>query len=157
MKITTSRAAWPVLAYVALLWAMLSAGPAAQAFEGRQGGAPGAVLPQYAQECGACHLAYPPGLLPRASWQRLLSGLDRHFGADASLDPATAASIARWLAANARGQGDSPAPADRITKSAWFLREHREAVDRLPGGAPVRFPDCAACHSGAAQARFDDE
>lgn len=43
----------------------------------------------YAQECAACHTAYPPGLLPRACWGRLIGGLDKHFGTDASLDAAT--------------------------------------------------------------------
>jgi hypothetical protein len=42
-------------------------------------------------ECGSCHLAYPPGLLPAASWQRIMIRLEGHFGDDASLDPATAA------------------------------------------------------------------
>ena len=42
-------------------------------------------------ECGSCHLAYPPELLPASSWRRIMAGLDRHFGADASLDAASAA------------------------------------------------------------------
>ena len=37
-------------------------------------------LAAYTQECAACHLAYPPGLLPAASWQRLMGGLGKHFG-----------------------------------------------------------------------------
>ncbi|NML15911.1 hypothetical protein [Azohydromonas caseinilytica] len=28
------------------------------------------LLPAYRQECGSCHVAYPPGMLPAASWQR---------------------------------------------------------------------------------------
>ena len=43
----------------------------------------------YTQECGSCHLAFPPSLLPKASWQRVMSGLDKHYGSDASLDAAT--------------------------------------------------------------------
>ena len=27
------------------------------------------MLAAYQQECSACHMAYPPGLLPAASWQ----------------------------------------------------------------------------------------
>ena len=68
--------------------AALIALPLARAEE-RERGAPQPLLPTYRQECSACHLAYPPGMLPAASWQRLLSGLPRHFGTDASLDPAT--------------------------------------------------------------------
>ncbi len=40
------------------------------------------------QESPACHTAYPPGLLPAASWRRIMGGLDRHYGSDASLEPA---------------------------------------------------------------------
>jgi hypothetical protein len=28
----------------------------------------------YAQECTACHIAYPPGMLPKQSWQRIMAG-----------------------------------------------------------------------------------
>jgi hypothetical protein len=59
------------------------------------------LLPLYQQECAACHVAYPPGLLPARSWERLMSGLPKHFGSDASLDAATTRQIANWLAANA--------------------------------------------------------
>ena len=37
--------------------------------------------PTYAEECGSCHLAYPPGLLPAASWAKLMAGLRQHFPA----------------------------------------------------------------------------
>ena len=40
----------------------------------------------YTQECGSCHLAFPSNLLPKASWQRVMNGLDKHYGSDASLD-----------------------------------------------------------------------
>jgi len=43
----------------------------------------------YQQECAACHLAYPPGLLPAASWQRPMGNLPKHFGTEASLDATT--------------------------------------------------------------------
>lgn len=120
-------------------------------------------LPAYAQECGACHLAYPPGLLPAASWQRLMGSLPRHFGSDASLDDAaTARAVAAWLQANAgthrRLRRDpAPPPEDRISRSAWFQREHREispAVwQRKSVGSAAR---CDACHAGAARGDFDE-
>lgn len=42
--------------------------------------------PVYKAECTSCHIAYPPQLLSAPDWRRLLSGLDRHFGTDASVD-----------------------------------------------------------------------
>jgi cytochrome c553 len=122
-----------------------------------------AMLPKYQQECAACHVAYPPGLLPAASWQRLMSDLPRHFGTDASLDPASVKELSDWLQAhaasyrNVQREGVSP-PEDRITRSSWFLREHDEvapATWKLPA---VKTPsNCAACHGRAAQGDFNDD
>lgn len=118
------------------------------------------VPPVYQQECAACHLAYPPGLLPAASWQRLMGGLDRHYGADASLEPAQVQEIGRWLNAHAgtyKRVNEAP-PEDRITRSAWFERKHRKveaAVWKLPSVKSAA--QCAACHTGAEQGRFDDD
>ena len=84
---------------------------------------PQQMLPQYRQECAACHLAYPPGMLPARSWNRIMGGLDRHYGTDASLDAATVAQIGKWLEGNAgtyKRVSEAP-PDDRITRSAWLM------------------------------------
>ena len=128
-------------------------GPAARADEH---GARTPPLPLYQQECGSCHVAFPARGLPAASWQRLMSTLPRHFGTDASLEPALAAPIGQYLQANASRRADNP-PEDRVTRSAWFLREHDEigaAVWRRP--AVRSASNCAACHGGAAQGRFSE-
>jgi len=36
--------------------------------------------PIYKEECGACHFAYQPELLPSGSWEKILAGLEDHFG-----------------------------------------------------------------------------
>ena len=35
-----------------------------------------ATDPVWKAECGSCHIAYPPALLPAASWRAVMSGLD---------------------------------------------------------------------------------
>lgn len=121
---------------------------------------PAQVPPAYRSECGACHVAYPPGLLPAASWQRLMGNLERHYGTDATLDAATVQQLASWLQAHAgtgKRVGTEPPPQDRITRSAWFERKHRrldDAVWRLPSVKSAA--NCAACHGGAEQGRFDE-
>jgi hypothetical protein len=98
-------------------------------------------------------------MLPAASWQRLLATLPRHFGTDASLDPATTQSLSAWLqgpATGSRRAGASP-PQDRITRSPWFLREH----DEVPAGAWTRAAvksaaQCGACHTRADQGDYSE-
>jgi hypothetical protein len=100
-------------------------------------------------ECGSCHVAYPPQLLPAQSWQRLMSQLERHFGTDAGLEPAVAAEISafleRYSATGKRARaGDQTL---RITQTAWFLREHHEV-------RPKNAANCAICHTTAEQGDF---
>ncbi|GGY19385.1 diheme cytochrome c [Paludibacterium paludis] len=121
---------------------------------------PGTVPRVYVEECASCHIAYPPGLLPGAAWQRLMDGLGRHYGTDASLDPASVKLIAGWLRDNAgRGKYALSPPADnRITRTGWFMRKHRgipDSVWRMPSVKSAA--NCQACHTGAQQGRFDDD
>lgn len=117
------------------------------------------MLPQYQQECASCHIAYPPAFLPAASWRRVMDGLSHHYGADASIDPATAKELAAWLASNAgrnRKVREEP-PQDRITRSAWFLREHDEVPARTWKLTAVKSPsNCVACHAQAEQGDFNE-
>jgi hypothetical protein len=111
------------------------------------------MLPAYPQECAACHIAYPPRLLPAASWQRLMRNLPQHFGSDASLDGPTVQQISVWLQANA-GQGRrvaEPPPEDRITRGSWFQHKHDEVPPEVWKRPAVR---SAACRGGAAQGDF---
>lgn len=114
-----------------------------------------ALLPEYQQECGDCHVTYPPGVLPAVSWQQLMNNLQRHFGSDALLDAATVKELSDWLAANAGGR-EAP-PEHRITRLAWFLHEHDEettATWKLP--AMKSAANCAACHTRAGQSDFSE-
>jgi len=120
------------------------------------------LLPKYQQECSACHIAYPPGLLPATSWQRLMGDLPRHFGSDASLDAATVSELNRWLVLNARkssvGQRTRELPPEgRITRSAWFVSEHDEISAATWKRATIKSAsNCIACHGGAEQGNFNE-
>lgn len=98
-------------------------------------------------ECASCHIAYPPRLLPADGWRRVMAGLDRHFGVDASLDAAAAAEIGAFLESHAAsGKRASGAAGElRITETPWFARKH----SKVRADA-----DCAACHADAEQGGF---
>jgi hypothetical protein len=117
------------------------------------------LLPKYQQECASCHIAYPPEMLPATSWQRLMTGLPRHFGVDASLDAASMKELSSWLVTNAgtyHRVRQSP-PEDRITRSAWFTRKHDEVLPAAWRRPSVKSPsNCSACHAQADQGDFDE-
>jgi len=56
----------------------------------------------FVEECGACHTLYPPHLLPKRSWVKLMEpkALQNHFGDDASLDEESRVEIEKFLVAN---------------------------------------------------------
>ena len=124
----------------------------------------------YREECGACHFAYQPGLLPVRSWQRLMAGLEDHFGDDAELDPAEAAAIAAYLDAGAADRVDyrrsrafagSIAPGDaplRVTATRYFAHKHDEVPARLVTGNPKvgSFSACQACHTSADSGNYNE-
>jgi mono/diheme cytochrome c family protein len=118
------------------------------------------ATPLYQQECGACHLAFPAGMLPATSWQRLMGKLTTHFGVDASLDAAALAELTPWLATHAgtvRRITENP-PEDRISRSPWFVRKHHDVGADTWKRASIRSAsNCAACHRGAETGDFDED
>ena len=114
--------------------------------------------PAWKAECGGCHVAYPPQMLPARSWRALMSGLDNHFGTDASIDPQTAADIRAFLERKAgRERTPSAQPVLRITETAWFVREHDEVPARVWKNTEVGSPsNCGACHVNADQGSYGE-
>jgi hypothetical protein len=115
-----------------------------------------------AQQCSACHMAYPPQMLPARSWQALMSDLGHHFGEDASLSDQDRAAITGYLNSHAadgpasgregqqflRGLSPSATPL-RITDTPWWLRRHSEISPQRFNNTKVKTPaNCGACHNG---------
>jgi cytochrome b len=112
---------------------------------------------EWASQCGDCHMAYHPSLLPARSWAALLARGADHFGEDLSLDDATRVRLAMFAARNAAEAHASPAawkiatttpPAnapERITDTPYWKQRHARVAEI---GA-VRASDCGACHRDA--------
>jgi diheme cytochrome c len=116
--------------------------------------APVGAEERWTSECGSCHLAYPPRLLAAPAWRRIMSGLDKHFGTDASMDAKTAAEIATYLERSA-GTGRRASDTLRITEGAWFQRKHDEVRDAIWKRPAVKSPaNCGACHTDADRGEF---
>ena len=126
---------------------------------------------QYLEECGACHYAYPPGLLPARSWEALLTAdaLRKHFGVNAELDDDTLKVIHDYAVDNAADKSwykrsrkiavateDGPTPL-RITGLRYISRKHQAIPEKMiKGNKGVKsLSFCDKCHTQAAKGIFD--
>jgi hypothetical protein len=127
----------------------------------------------YQEECGSCHFAYPPGLLPGKSWEKLLNdkALSDHFGENASLDKDTLKVIYDYAVENAADKSyykrsrkiakateDGEAPL-RITEVRYIKRKHHDIPEKMiKGNKDVKSQSyCNACHTKADKGIFDSE
>lgn len=114
---------------------------------------------RWRQECASCHVAYAPGLLPAESWRKVMAGLDKHFGTDASLTPQENKEITDFLVSNASNRWSAPTAPLRITEGGWFKRKHdsHEVPPSLWKDARVKSAaNCGACHTQAESGDFSE-
>lgn len=114
----------------------------------------------FREECGSCHLAFPPALLSAPDWRRLMLSLDRHFGSDATVDQKTGAEISTFLERHAgkmapvsQAKGALP----RISQTARFIRKHKDIPARFWRDPRVKsVANCEACHANAASGSYSE-
>lgn len=124
----------------------------------------------YTRECGSCHFAYQPGLLPAASWKKIMANLSDHFGDNAELAADDLSALSGYLATNAadhslqkrsvkvirslQGQ-DSPI---RITQVPYIRRKHHEIPSRFITDNPkvISLSHCNACHVRADKGSYSE-
>jgi hypothetical protein len=94
-----------------------------------------------------------------------MDGMANHFGENASLDPAKAATLQGWLTANASERWDTraaimlrrvnAADPQRITSTQGWTRVHEHIPDSVFKSKAVGARGaCKACHGDAETARF---
>ncbi len=155
--------------FIALLGGLFTlAGMPARAMDSGAVCLPYPVNPKYTEECGSCHVAYAPSLLPARSWRKLMTNLDKHFDSDASIEEPVRLALERHLVDNAmdseeatcrmnmmnRGLSRRDVPL-RITATPYFRRIHRDLKPRVWMHEQVgSSANCGACHSHAAEGRY---
>lgn len=125
---------------------------------------------QYKKECGECHFAYQPGLLPERSWRKVMGNLKNHFGDNAELPAPLNNQILSYLVFNSAehggfrrsekilkslSAGDAP---ERITDTPYIRRQHDELSDRLvkANDKVGSLSNCNACHTRAEQGSYSE-
>ncbi|HEX5636126.1 MAG TPA: diheme cytochrome c [Gammaproteobacteria bacterium] len=125
---------------------------------------------QYQTECGSCHFAFQPGLLPQRSWEKIMNELDQHFGDNAELDTQLRQAILYYLATNSaehshylRSQNlaasirpdETPT---RFTDTLYFKRKHHQIPENQVKGDQENggFSNCNTCHQNAAQGLYNE-
>lgn len=131
---------------LAALFALLAASAACQAGDHRY-----ILSPTYVRECGSCHVAFPPALMTAPDWHAVMNTLERHYGTDASLDAKTQAALAAELQRDAsrRDKHADAGQPPRLTRSAWFVKEHGKLPEKASATLPAA-AQCEGCHSAAA-------
>ena len=119
-------------------------------------------------ECGACHMAFTPGLLPARSWIRTMQGLQDHFGEDASVNSEAVRALTDFLVSNAADNPGASAVMQRIarsikpgatplriTQSPLFLYYHEEVPATIWNRETIGLrSNCLACHTRADEGRY---
>ena len=123
----------------------------------------------FKHECGACHFAYQPGLLPSGSWKGILNALPSHFGEKVSLSQDENKIIGEYLQTNAAENSSAKRSRKimrslngrtplRITETPYIREKHHELdVDVFSRQSIGSFSNCIACHTKAEQGNYDDD
>jgi len=125
--------------------------------------------PTYKEECGACHFVYQPALLPSGSWEKILAGLEDHFGEGLELDPESKKIIAEYLKANAAERSSAKRAVKimrtlgnrtplRITQIPYIQEKHHEVSPGVLKRKSIgSLSNCSACHTTSEKGIYEDD
>ena len=125
--------------------------------------------PLFYNECKSCHALYPPYLLPKQSWAKMMDNLENHFGDDASLDEQNRLSIRDYLLQNSAESSTKESAYNilksiktegtmAITKTPYWQKKHDEIDKTIFASKEVAAKsNCKACHTNIEQGLLNDK
>lgn len=124
----------------------------------------------YQKNCGSCHFAYQPGLLPKRSWINIIDIKGGHIGGELSIDKTTKDKIRTYLVKESADFSSSersrkistsiPGSSTpiRITDVPYIQKKHQElGKDIFKRTSIGSFANCKACHQKADKGIYDDD
>lgn len=123
----------------------------------QRGVSPVDIPATYRAECGGCHVAFAPDLLPVDAWHRIMNNLVEHYGVDATLEEKEHEEIESFLARNAGHSLKTMKNGNqlRLTDTLWFHRTHGKVKPLFQDSRVVSKVNCTACHLHADEGRYD--
>ena len=125
--------------------------------------------PLWREECGSCHLAYHPVLLPERSWQALFKQQAQHFDEDLDLDTDTVQHLQAFHTRYAAEQQLTEAAYKilqsiplqatpiRISQTPYWQEKHAALPEAIWRHAAVgSHSNCEACHLDADANTYED-
>lgn len=126
------------------------------------------INPVFVNECGSCHTLYPPTLLPKESWRKLMGDLSSHFGEDALLDSTEYQTVLAYLLAHSAETSTQEMSVKimqslqnrdiiAITQTPFWKQTHRDISAEVFKNENVKSrANCKACHSDVEQGMIED-
>ena len=123
----------------------------------------------FVDECASCHTLYPPSLLPKKSWIKLMADLENHFGDDASLDEEDTKIILDYLKENSAETSTMQASLNflnsikdkdiiAMTHTDFWKRKHKEIPKEMFDHEQIRSKaNCKACHLDIEKGLIENE
>ncbi len=127
--------------------------------------------PVYDEKCGDCHKTYPPHILPKKSWERIMARLDNHRGkkiTDENITKSQQQSILQFLTKNSAENSTREVSVKimnslgerrpkAITKTPYWRETHKNIPKSVYKTKEIKDKsNCFACHKNAEHGNFDD-
>lgn len=123
----------------------------------------------YMANCGSCHFAYQPGLLPAKSWKKIIDSPEGHAGGDLSIDKIAKREIEKYLTQNSAEKSESKRSRKILASigssvpirisEVPYIREKHHKIDQTVFSRKTigSRGNCVACHRTAESGDYDDD
>jgi hypothetical protein len=123
----------------------------------------------YKKNCGTCHFAYQPGLLPARSWGKILDEPGGHPGGMLTIEKNAKREIKNYLVDNSAEKSSGKrsrkilasignSTPTKISETPYIKEKHRKIKQEIFMQKSIGSRgNCSACHKSAEKGIYDDD